>query len=268
MCRCASFLSRTTLLGAAVALVTATVSTISQAGTLIGSYDLTAGTYANSISGTSALPPLVVQAATSGSYGFVTSGTDAGWFWSGANAPGTGLSVSGLPANEGTAFGHYSIGMRFSLGSVTGYRRLIRFKSSDFGQYVNNAAFEFYDGAVDPSGGSLAANTFVDFVLTRDGVSNQVNAYLNGSSSPIFTFIDGSNDASTDVNRTLGFFRDDALDFSPSGRAALIRIWDAPLAAADIPTAMVVVPEPTTAINTAIIAAGCAVRMLLRRRRR
>jgi hypothetical protein len=249
----------------ALATLAASADTITD--NIIGNYELFGGSYANTLTGSAALPALNVI-ASSGTFGFVTTGTDPGWFWSGASAPGTGLTVTGLPANDGGNFGNYSIGMRLALGQVSGYRRLIYFKNSDLGQYVDTGAFEFYNDADNPSGGSLTADTTVDFVLTRDAATKEVRAYLNGSSTPIFTFTDGSNDAVTTADRTLRFFRDDGGDFSPSGAAALIRIWKAPLTAADIPTAMTaVVPEPAAATLATIAAAGLLLLRLRKARR-
>jgi hypothetical protein len=250
----------------ALATLAASADTITD--NIIGNYELFGGSYANTLTGSAALPALNVI-ASSGTVGFVTTGTAPGWFWSGASTPGTGLTVTGLPANEGGNFGNYSIGMRLTLGQVSGYRRLIYFKSSDFGQYVHDGAFRFYDGGFNnPTGGSLTANTTVDFVLTRNAATKEVKAYLNGSSTPIFTFTDGSNEAVTTADRTLQFFRDDGNDFSPSGAAASIRIWKAPLTAADIPTAMTaMVPEPATATLVTIAPAGLLLLRLRKARR-
>ena len=207
--------------------------------------------------------------STSGSFGFVTSGTNPGWFWSGATSPGTGLALAGLPANDGTTFGNYSIGMRFSMSSVTGlYKRLMLFKSGqDFGPYVANGAFVFYDGDANPSGGSIATNTPVDFVLTRSGATKQVNGYVNGSSTPIFTFTDTANDGQTGsiAPRTIQFFIDNGPEFSAAGGIGLLRVWDGPLTSAEIPNAMTVVPEPAAGL-LAIVGAATAGWWIRRRR--
>lgn len=213
---------------------------------LLANYDLAGGSYANTLSGSTALGALA-PLATSGSFGFVTSGTNPGWFWSGATTPGTGLSVTGLPANDGPTFGGYSIGMRFALGQVAGYRKLIDFRGSNVGQYVHDGLFRFYDGGFNTIvGGTIAANTTVDFVLTRAAGTGIVNAYLSGSATPIFSFVDGG-DARAD-GLSLQFFRDDGAsgsEFSDSGAISLLRIWNGPLTAEQIPTAMTaMVPEP------------------------
>ena len=224
---------------------------------LIGDYALSQSSYANTLSGESALGSSLVAVSTGGSFGFVTSGENPGWSWSNATSPGTGLSLSGLPANDGTGFGSYSIGMRFSLGQVSGWRKLIDFKPEEVGMYVVDGRFKFYDDGTNPTAGTIAANTPVDFILTRN-TSGMLEAFLNGSTTPIFSSALGS-EAKTDVSRTLRFFVDRPgfgdNEFSSSGSISLLRVWNGPLTAAEIPNAMVVVPEPATGILLVIIEA-------------
>ena len=223
---------------------------------LIGDYALSQSSYANTLSGESALGSLVAV-STGGSFGFVTSGENPGWSWSNATSPGTGLSLSGLPANDGTGFGSYSIGMRFSLGQVSGWRKLIDFKPEEVGMYVVDGRFKFYDDGTNPTAGTIAANTPVDFILTRN-TSGMLEAFLNGSTTPIFSSALGS-EAKTDVSRTLRFFVDRPgfgdNEFSSSGSISRLRVWNGPLTAAEIPNAMVVVPEPATGILLVVIEA-------------
>ena len=251
----------------AAAAVLGSGGTVVHGADLLANYDLANGSYTNTLSGSTALGALT-PLATSGSFGFVTSGTNPGWFWSDATTPGTGLAVVGLPANDGLTFGSYSIGMRFALGQVSGYRKLIDFRGSNVGQYVHDGLFRFYDGGFNTIvGGTLAADATVDFVLTRAAGTGIVNAYLNGSTTPIFSFVDGG-DARAD-GLSLQFFRDDGAsgsEFSRSGATSLLRIWNGPLAAEQIPTAMTsVVPEP--AAGGLSIAGTVVVLWWLRRRR-
>lgn len=224
---------------------------------LIGDYALSQSSYANTLSGESALGSTLVAVSTGGSFGFVTSGENPGWSWSNATSPGTGLSLSGLPANDGTGFGSYSIGMRFSLGQVSGWRKLIDFKPEEVGMYVVDGRFKFYDDGTNPTAGTIAANTPVDFILTRN-TSGMLEAFLNGSTTPIFSSALGS-EAKTDVSRTLRFFVDRPgfgdNEFSSSGSISRLRVWNGPLTAAEIPNAMVVVPEPATGILLVVIEA-------------
>ena len=222
---------------------------------LIGDYALSQSSYANTLSGESALGNSLVAVSTGSSFGFVTSGENPGWSWSNATSPGTGLSLSGLPANDGTGFGSYSIGMRFSLGQVASYRKLIDFRPGDVGMYVVDGRFKFYDDGTNPTAGTIAANTPVDFILTRN-TSGMLEAFLNGSTTPIFSSALGT-DFKTDVSRTLRFFVDRPgigdNEFSLSGSISRLRVWNGPLTAAEIPNAMVVVPEPATGILLVVI---------------
>jgi hypothetical protein len=215
---------------------------------LIGDYLLATGSFTNAVTGAQALGSLSVV-ASSGSTGFVTgTASDAGWFWSGATAPGTGLSLSGLPLNTGSgpgaAFGDYSIGMRFQFSNTVGFRRMINFADEDSGMYVNTGVFAFF-GSEGLQGGSITANTFVEFILTRTGSNAQVAGYVNGSSTPVFQFTDSSALADVPSGSPLNFFRDDpgGSEFSPAGRISMLRVWDGPLSPAEIPMAMV--PEPS-----------------------
>lgn len=253
------------LLVAAITVALATSVGHAAPPTLIGDYLLTTGSFTNAVTGTQALGNLVVV-PSSGSTGFITgTASDAGWFWNGATAPGTGLSVSGLPLNAGGAFGNYSIGMRFQFSDVSGYRRLITFAANaDTGMYVTNGTFNFYDEG-ENKGGSISGNTFVDFVLTRNGTTNQVAGYVNGVSTPVLQVTDNSENGRS-PSGTLQFFRDNTggLEFSPAGRISLLRIWNGPLAAADIPMSMV--PEPSALALGGLGVAGILFRAWRRRR--
>ena len=255
------------LLVAAIIVALATSLGHAAPPTLIGDYLLTTGSFTNAVTGTQALGNLSVV-ALSGSTGFITgTASDAGWFWSGATAPGTGLSVSGLPLNAGGAFGNYSIGMRFQFSDVSSYRRLITFATNeDTGVYVLNGGFAVVgtDPVVVVSGGTITANSFVDFVLTRNGTNSQVAGYVNGSPTPVWTTPDSNyGDA---PGGTLQFFRDNngGTEFSPAGRISLLRIWNGPLAAADIPMSMV--PEPSALALGGLGVAGILFRVWRRRR--
>lgn len=210
---------------------------------LIGDYLLSSGSFSNAVTGTQALGSLSVV-ASSGTTGFITgTGTDAGWFWSGATLPGTGLSLSGLPLNDGGGFGNYSIGMRFSFSDVSNWRRMITFADVDTGMYVTSGTFNFYTGA-NNAGGSITADTVVDFVLTRNGTTNAVAGYVNGASTPVLS-LGNDSEVGRSLSGTLQLFRDNSggREISPAGRISMLRVWDGPLSPAQIPMAMV--PEPS-----------------------
>jgi len=246
-------------LRSALALFLVSGSCLVAPAAIIGNYDLTGGNFTNSSGSLGAL-------STVGGNG---SFSPSGWSWTGATSPGTGLTIGGLPANASgnTTFGDYTIGLRFSLGQVSGFRRVIYFKPSDYGQYVSAGQFQFYNDITNPTGNiTFSANQTVDFLLTRNATSGTTTAYMNGNSTALFSFNDGDDDAETSSgNRSLQFFRDDGSEFSNSGNVELIRIWDAPLSAAEIPNAMIPVPEPAAAVLLA--AAGGTLLIVLHRRR-
>lgn len=257
------------LLVAAITVALATSLGHAAPPTLIGDYLLTTGSFTNAVTGTQALGNLSVV-ASSGSTGFVTgTASDAGWFWNGATAPGTGLSLSGLPLNTGTgsgdAFGNYSIGMRFQFSDTAGFRRMINFANEDSGMYVNGGVFTFF-GPGGTAGGSMTANTFVEFILTRTGSTSQVAGYVNGSSTPVFQFTDGSASADVPSGSPLQFFRDNTggTEFSPAGRISMLRVWNGPLSPGEIPLAMV--PEPSALALGGLGVAAILVRVWRRRR--
>ena len=252
-----------------VAVVVAAVApAVAQADspTLIGDYLLSTGSFTNFASGTSTLGPLSVI-PSSGTTGFITgTASDAGWFWNGATLPGTGLSVSGLPANDGGGFGRYSIGMRFQFSTVSGtpaFRRMITFADQDAGMYVTSGSFNFYANDTNNAGGTIAPDTFAEFVLTRNGTG--VTGYRNGSPIPVLSLGNDSG-AGRSTSGTLQFFRDNTLgnEFSPAGRISLLRIWDGPLTAEQIPTAMV--PEPSALALGGLGVAAILARAWRRRR--
>jgi hypothetical protein len=114
-------------------------------------------------------------------------------------------------------------------------------------------------------------DTPVDFILTRSSGNQTVTGYKVDYSGPtpvansIFTFTDFSNFFVSTGNVTQ-FFRDNTsgMDYSSSGSASLIRIWDEPLTGTALNFSMV--PEPGT-IALLAVAGGGAILFLHRRRR-
>ena len=90
-----------------------------------------------------------------------------------------------------------------------------------------------------------AANLIGSYDLAAGSYANSISGSGSlGSLSPIST------------SGTYGFVT--------SGNVSLLRVWNGPLTAAEIPTAMTIVPEPTTAVLVTVGAAG----VVLRRSRR
>jgi hypothetical protein len=170
-------------------------------------------------------------------------------------------------ANQGPTFwgeasvnANYSIGLRFSFETVTGYRKIIDFKNrtQDSGQYVLSGEPRFYPVG---GGGAVSADTPVDLVVTRDAATSSYSVYLNGSTTPVFSFNDGSGLAVAlfGGQTVFHFFRDDLVNGgeASAGVVSEIRIWDRPLSPGEIPTAFAPVPEPTRFVLCAGLGLTC-----------
>lgn len=103
---------------------------------------------------------------------------------------------------------HYSIEMKFSIDTTSGYRKLIDFKNrgSDTGLYNLNSAQNFYNVATGP-GGVYAAGSPVHLVVTRDGTTDLFAAFVDGVQQISFT---DSGDLAVISSNILHFLRDDA----------------------------------------------------------
>ncbi len=185
--------------------------------------------------------------------------TDPGYY---SFAPNQGLSLLAAASLAGS----YTIGIRMSFDAVDGYRKILDFKglSSDAGLYCYNGKLDFYPIS---STGTFLANTFVDVVITRDGASGIVNAFLQGQ--PALTFSDTGASASAVTSLPSGkarfeFLRDDTVTGAAEasgGKVDRIVVYDGPLAPGDIPS-IAAVPEPAAcAVLTGLSLAGlCAYR--------
>lgn len=259
-----------TLLVAVLVMATAVavaIGLVSDArGALIGEYDLTTGTFAN------AVPSSPISGNLSG---VVSGGTGNftldGWSWSGATTPGNGLRLEGLPATANSTFSQYTIAIEFAFGVVQPLQyRLMWLTSGDNGLYVNNGKFAMYGYSVTDNG-TLTANQTTNFVVTRAG-NGTVTAYQvfnpespNPTANQLFTFNDSSG-ILVSSNGTMEFFRDNGsppAEFSTSGTASLVKVWNVPLTAEEVKFAFV--PEPATA--ALVVVAGGGVMLYLHRRR-
>jgi sugar lactone lactonase YvrE/P pilus assembly chaperone PapD len=144
-------------------------------------------------------------------------------------AQNDGLSLSpttGVIPND-----TYTVVVFFAFNDVSGFRRILDVKNgtSDNGLYVQSGSLRFFGGAFG-SGTPVAANTFVQVVLTRDSSKNVVG-YVNGVQQ--FSFVDSSDIGVIDVNNTLRFFRDDGSEAS-AGSVARIRLFNSALTATQV----------------------------------
>lgn len=186
-------------------------------------------------------------------------------------AANQGLSLSNALPNAG----NYSIEFEFEFDTLSGYRKLVDFKdlTADAGLYNLNTALNFFP-VTGGSSGAFTANVFARLVLTRDGSSNAVTGYVNGVQQITFTD-SGSLAVFSAANNIIRFFEDDTKtgpSEASAGAVDYIRIYDAPLTAADVaaltdPVPLgAVVPEPSSLALLSIGGMGLAWSAIRRRR--
>ncbi len=134
------------------------------------------------------------------------------------------LQTSGVvPSNS------YSIAMLFRFEAITQERRLIDFKTpaANEGLYLLHGQVYYYPAAA--TGPVVAANEYVQVVVTRDA-SNATTLYVAGSQISSFSDTSSYGVISGGVLR---FFKDEGNQDAP-GAVARIRVWDGPLSAAEV----------------------------------
>ncbi|MDT9000822.1 LamG-like jellyroll fold domain-containing protein [Paucibacter sp. APW11] len=162
-----------------------------------------------------------------------------------AFAANQGLTLAGVLGDS------YSIDMRFELGALGGYQKLVDFKAGavDAGFYAHGAELNFYP--VANTGNVLASGQWARLTLTRDAATQTFSSYLKGVLQ--FSFVDSGNLASFNGSGQLArFFIDDLATSSReagAGRVDYIATYDHALSAAEVSA----VPEPGSA---ALLLAG------------
>ena len=161
-----------------------------------------------------------------------------------------GLSLTGVVGST------YTIAVRSSFDDVTGWRRLIEYRSrsSDNGVYSYNGQANFYPY-------QLATNVvytpglFALSLFTRDA-TGLFTAYVDGAFQ--YSFLDTGGDGLVDAGNTVNFFQDDLAvpNEASSGSVNYIATWDYALSARDAGSFQPgVVPEPA---SLALVAVGLA----------
>jgi len=173
-------------------------------------YDLTAGTYADSM-GTG--PSLV-------GYGGALSSTGYSF------AANQGLSLTG--AVNAT---NYSIEMVFSVNSIpsASWIKLVDFKNltSDRGEYLKSGSPYLYN--IGGTSAVVAPNTPTNLIITRDGATNLYSVYLNGAL--VQSFVDTTG-LTVFSNNIAYFLKDDNVTGgreSMAGNISLIRTYNGAL---------------------------------------
>ncbi len=208
---------------------------VSQKTLADGSYDfagLAAGTYNVGIvrnTGFALTSPKITGPVLTHDYALANKLTDG---LAGPSLVSTGgtLSSSGyaFPAAKGLSLSNaissdnYSIELQFKLSDVTGYRKIIDFKNRtvDTGLYVFNGELSFF-GSVAGTSSVVAANTFVDVILTRNASTKAVVGYVNGIQQ--FTFVDTASVAVFSSAANIAWFFDDDLATNHEYGAGVVR---------------------------------------------
>jgi hypothetical protein len=209
--------------GATVGSITVTASEQTGSGTLQADYQFQ-NTLGSSVGSAAALTDLGTNSFTSA----VVDGTSTTVL---SFNQGNGLSftpTTGVVPND-----NYTIVVLFSFQQVSSWRRLMDLKNatSDTGLYVQSGHLNFYPNAAgNPV--SIAANTWVQVVLTRD-TTGTVTGYVDGVQQ--FQFSDPGNYAVINGSNTLRFFKDDSSSSEASaGSVARIRLYNGAMTASQV----------------------------------
>ena len=154
-------------------------------------------------------------------------------------AQGNGLAFG--PSYPTVEFDVYTMAVLFRFDSISGYRRVLDVKGgfSESGLYTLGGNLNFYPRAIG-SGAPVAANTYVQVVLTRSG-GGIVTGYVNGVRQ--FQFTDTQNEAviSNDLFsgiRLYWFFDNEyggtVHDEESAGAVARIRLWNRALGGSEV----------------------------------
>lgn len=166
------------------------------------------------------------------------------WTWTQPTSPGGGLilQTSELPNPQS-----YSLGFRIEYDQVgTGYKKIVSFKgdADDNGLYFIDSKLVFY-----PFGRNnditYQPNTFYDFIFVRDSTDN-IKVYIVEPDGTVSQVYDETDTSDSSVPRLVGsnyefrFFMNDnvATEHTTGGTVRGIRLWDAPLNAAEIAGAL------------------------------
>jgi len=182
-------------------------------------------------------------------------------------------------ANQGLTFSSraftptdYSIELSFKLDSTAGTSKLADFHNltADPGLYQQNGTLGFSPFAT-AGVSDFAPGANMHLVLTRDGATNVVTAFVNGQQR--FSFLDNQALAAVPgFSNKLSFFLNDGSDPNASGGTLnYLRVFSGALNSSDVSALLaagppVLVPEPSTFILLSL--GGAAVAIFSRARRR
>jgi hypothetical protein len=132
---------------------------------------------------------------------------------------GEGLRLTKVPKK---ARASYSISIRFEPDDVSGFKRIMSFGPNDIDQglYINSGATELYDLA-DSDATVFAPDTWVRVHLTRDGKTNRVKVYVDGTQ--VISYRDYREAYRLFLGRSI-LFLDDSSEHT-GGTVAAVKLW-------------------------------------------
>lgn len=216
---------------------------------LIHEYTLS-GSLADNLSG----PPLAAFGGQINSLGYVVT-----------QSQGLRLTSPTLTAID------YSVAFSFRLSSAVGNMKLLDFHglTDTTGLYQDNGRLTFIPGGAAVAADIKSGGDY-QVVVTRDGVTALVSAYVNGLA--VFSFTDTVGPVAVVANGELNFFRDNfnLSQADPAGGTInSIRVYNGALTAGEVSalyaaTMPQAIPEPTT---VALMVIGLSAAVLSARRR-
>ena len=162
----------------------------------------------------------------------------------------------------------YGIEMYFSIDNVSGWRSILNFKNlaSETGLYNYSDDLALWvNGTVKSKEGMFANGQLAHLVVGRSA-AHEFSAYVNGQLAFTHTDPSGST-AFSAANNPIWILNDNGGE-EPSGVLDFVRIYDAPLSAADVrarydaTVGVTTTPEPGTwaLLGTGLLALGAAAR--------
>lgn len=173
-------------------------------------------------------------------------GLNTYWQWNSSSEYGGGLTID-VPTSliDGKT---YSLGLRFSLGQVSGYKKVIDFQNrgTDNGFYIHDGKVNFFTTSTQGDSSSFSPNTVYNFLIVRDETAKTFKVYLNGDlENPVYAMENIDDNVAVPAQVTVssqeyyrfGFFYDD-LAFndgaSNTGKVYSIKMWDRTLEDSEI----------------------------------
>lgn len=155
---------------------------------------------------------------TSTSWG--TSNNDGYWQWSGASGNGPGLSLSNYLISD-----TYTIILKFSVGSLGSYTRIINYNEGDNGVYLIGGLLTYYNYST-AAAPTYVANQEITMAITRS--PQYITIYTSDSSTSATTQriqFASSNIGRASILSSLLFFTDDGSEYATTGKFFKAAIW-------------------------------------------